>query len=159
MIDFRFEAASFFQLQIEDNFRERKKLLADYLSIISGLYANEVGPEAAREVLLNIASALNPNKIYQLQITHTLDLDVLCKQVAALYGLDAADLILPTKRRIICRARQHFMHSAYSSRRYTYVEIAVFLHRDHTTVVHGVLRHQDLLDGKHTPAHELRRRK
>jgi hypothetical protein len=78
----------------------------------------------------------------------------LLSSVAADHGLSIRDLESESRRGPVVRARQEFMWRARAIRwsdgghRYSLPMIGDFLGRDHTTVLHGVRRHQGRLEAE-----------
>lgn len=61
-------------------------------------------------------------------------------EVCADYDLDRDDMLSPARWQPLARARQDFMARATEAGK-TRSAIGRFLHRDHTTVLHGVRAH------------------
>lgn len=69
------------------------------------------------------------------------------REVAIKHGLTLADLIGPYRAPKVAHARQEAMWVLFQERRWSYPQIGRFFGgRDHTTIMHGVRRHQSRLD-------------
>lgn len=71
----------------------------------------------------------------------------LAEQVARDNLISVAALRGQSRHRQVVWPRQEFMWRAYHEARKSLCQIGAFLGRDHTTVLHGVRRHEERLSG------------
>lgn len=69
----------------------------------------------------------------------------MAQEVAEIYGVTVEDITGPSRIGVHCRQRFHFMWLAYQQPHLSLFMIGQYLGgRDHTTVVHGIKRHEAL---------------
>jgi chromosomal replication initiation ATPase DnaA len=87
---------------------------------------------------------MNAETMALLAASHPPELDAIAGRVSQATGVSVADILSPKRKQPIARARQLVMWEARRQGA-SFSEIGRYLARDHTSVIHGVNRIEQLM--------------
>jgi hypothetical protein len=95
----------------------------------------------------NVLIAKPRRPIRQLILPKLNDFEVkLTNIICQVHGVSYEDLYSPIRRGAVVDARRQFTSFLYTYIGYTYTRVATMFGKDHSTIIHNVRTHQDLLE-------------